>query len=162
MLMVGNCRIVSLGTVEVGPSCHCLPPLLTACWVHGQVDTLNHCNVFIAFSKSKVLFTEINPRAFLKHSYSWELKAVYNFAILSSWNMMSGPYGVTSPCTSCRILIRLEMAKPTWSFAWITTSSTGRLSSCRTLYILNDKLHRKVSMEKAKTVSGDNIRTFHL
>ena len=37
VLMVGNCRIIPLGTVEVGLSCHCLPPLLTACWVHGHV-----------------------------------------------------------------------------------------------------------------------------
>ena len=138
VLMVGNCRIISLGTVEVGLSCHCLPPPLTACWVHGNVDSLNHCNVFMTFSKSKVFFTEINPTAFFKHSYSWGLKVESNFAILSSWNMMSGPYGVTSPCTSCRILIRLELINPSCSFAWVTTSPTGRLPSCRTLYILND------------------------
>ena len=107
--VAGSCRTTSVGTALEGLSCQSSPPLLTACWVHGQVDCLNHCNILMALSKSRVLFTDSNPRAFFRHSYSWGLNDEYSLAILSSWKIICGLYGVTSPCTSWRILIRMVL-----------------------------------------------------
>ena len=136
LLTVGRCRTISGGTVVISLNCHWLPPLPITCWLHGQVDCLNHCSIFIALSKFRCLFTVIRPSASFKHSYSWGLKSAYVFALHSSSRIVSGLYGVTNPCTSCSILIMVELVNPSWSLAWVTSSSTGAFSSCRTLYFL--------------------------
>ena len=64
--VAGSCRTTSVGRALEGLNCQSLPPLLTAYWVHGQVDCWKHCNILMAFSKSRVLFTDSNPRAFFR------------------------------------------------------------------------------------------------
>ena len=64
--VAGSCRTTSVGRALEGLNCQSLPPLLSAYWVHGQVDCLNHCNILMAFSNSRVLFTDSNSRAFFR------------------------------------------------------------------------------------------------